>query len=474
MNTLFKTLGRLAAASALISFSACADDDGSSAPNTNDAATNSADLPSQVKCKGDICEIAAPATNPIAKDLTLTADKKWLLKGGVLIGDDKTKTVLTIEAGTTVYGETSTKAFVAIRRHSQIMAVGTRDKPIVFTSSQPVGDRARGDWGGVVINGNATINGCDAAKSAAGCEAEGEGGTGKYGGADDKDNSGVIKYVRVEFAGHPITEDNELNGIALQGVGSGTTIEHLQIHMAADDGIEFFGGTASFKYVLTTGVSDDNLDWTDGWRGKGQFFVAQQYEDAGDNGIEADNNGDANDATPRSNPMLENLTLIGVETSSKSDMGLLLREGTGASITNAVVIGWNDACLDIDHKATYDNAMQGGKMTGGLVIKNSVFACKAPYETDDEKDKAGNKKKDPWSLKDFIEKHNTGNEVGDAKTLLEKPFETTSPDFRPVKGSKAASGGLKAADSFFTPVTFRGAVDPADDWTKGWTTSARK
>lgn len=224
--------------------------------------------------------------------------------------------MLTIEPGTQIFGETSSKAFLVIRRGSKIQAVGTKAAPIVFTSSKAAGARARGD-GGVVINGRAPINGCDAAP----CVAEGEGGTGLYGGANAADDSGTLRYVRVEFGGFPITEDNELNGIAFQGVGSGTDVDHIQIHMAKDDGIEFFGGTASAKFILTTGVSDDNIDWTDGWTGKLQFAVAQQYEDTGDNGIEADNNGDNNAALPRSSPTLSNLTLIGVPTASSSDVG---------------------------------------------------------------------------------------------------------------------------------------------------------
>lgn len=466
-----RTLLNLTALMALVAsvalFGCDSDEGGAGTGGTGNTGGEPGDeLPPQVTCSADFCEIAAPINNPITQSFTVKADKPYLLKGGVFIGDDQSETVLTVEPGAQIFGETSSKAFLTIRRGSKIMAEGTKESPIVFTSSKAPGSRARGDWGGIIINGKAPINGCDAGS----CEAEGEGGTGLYGGDDPADSSGTLRYVRVEFAGHPITEDNELNGIAFQAVGSGTTIEYIQVHMAADDGIEFFGGTAQWKYVLTTGISDDNLDWTDGWVGKGQFFVAQQYGDAGDNGIEADNNGDNNAATPRSNPMLSNLTLIGSPESDSSDIGLLLREGTGASIHNAVVVGWNDACFDIDHAETYANAYDGTNLTGGLVVAHSILECATNFKLEDEKDGSDNPIPDPWSAEDFFVDWNEGNMTGDAG--LADPFNEGSLSAAPASGSAAATGGVTPSDPFFDSVTFRGGVDPSDDWTQGWTTSA--
>ena len=174
----------------------------------------------------------------------------------------------------------------------------------MFTSDQLEGQKARGDWGGLIINGNAPINGCDEDL----CSAEGEGSTGLYGGDNTEDNSGTLRYVRVEYAGTQFSEDNELNGIAFQGVGSGTTVEYIQVHMNADDGVEFYGGSVNVKYVVLTGIGDDSMDWTDGWNGKAQFVLAKQASDDGDNGIEADNNKANNDFEPRSNPTLANMT----------------------------------------------------------------------------------------------------------------------------------------------------------------------
>jgi hypothetical protein len=457
---------------------ACSDDDnGNANPKQDgsvpagDGTTSQGDGPAASGCPTPTKEIAAGvcgllggAANAITSNLTLTADKTWVLQGGVFVGDDQKETVLTIEAGTTVYGDTAgtSPSFLTIRRHSRIMAVGTKEKPIVFTSIAEKGKRKRGDWGGIIINGLATIN-CQTAP----CEAEGEGSTGKYGGSDDADSSGTLKYVRIEFAGKLITSKNELNSLALQAVGSGTTLEYIQVHMGADDGIEFFGGTASFKYVLSTGIDDDNLDWTDGWRGKGQFFVAQQYDGAGDNGIEADNNAENNTYTPRSKPTISNITLIGSPSSSKSDLGMLLREGTGANISNAIVTAWNEACLSINNDETYKNAYDGSKLSGELTLTNSIINCQTPYTECAVGDTCT--ATPAFTVADFYEKLNSDNQKADPK--LKAPTDEASPDFAPDSGSPAASGAKVPSDSFFEQVTFIGGVDPANDWTKGWTTS---
>jgi hypothetical protein len=387
----------------------------------------------------------------LTEDTTLTADCQWVLRGGVFVGDDVNETILTVEAGTTVYGETSTGGMLVVTRGSKLIAEGTKDAPIVFTSSKSPGSRARGDWGGLIINGRAPINSCEDTSEGP-CEAFGEGGTGWYGGDDPNDSSGSLKYVRVEFAGTLISPDNELNGIGFQGVGAGTTVDYVQVHMNDDDGVEFFGGTVTWKHILVTGVSDDMLDWTDGWTGKGQFFVGQQYADASDNGIEGDNNADNNEATPLTQPWLSHVTLIGSPDSSASDLGLLLREGTGGHIYNVVATGFNEACIDVDHDATFANAT-----AGDLELESSLFACaKTAVEDDGEPNVA-----------DWLDA--AGNDIA-ADAGLTKPYDQAAPDYRPTSSSPAASGGQTPGDAFFTTAAFRGGVDPNDDWTAGWTT----
>lgn len=426
----------------------CGDDDsGSNGENNNE----------EGMCSDGVCVLSGTYT----EDMTLTADKAWLLRGGVFIGDDVNETVLTIEPGTTVYGESSTTGMLVIRRGSKIVAEGTREAPIVFTSSKSEGSRTRGDWGGVILNGRAKVNSCG--EESQSCEAFGEGGTGWYGGDDDTDDSGVLRYVRIEFAGKIISPDNELNGLALQGVGSKTTLEYIQVHMGKDDGIEFFGGTANFRYVLVTGVADDNLDWTDGWRGKGQFFVCQQYDDGfGDNGIEADNNGEDNTAKPRSKPTISNITLIGSPDSKSSDLGMLLREGTAANIHNAVIVGWNQACLKLDHKETFTNAVDGsGKLNGELLLTHSVIRCKKNFAEEDGT---------PFKVEDFFTTMNKENKILDPQ--LVDAFNLAKPNFKPKSGSPISKGAKVPDDPFFTRVEFLGGMGQ-EDWTAGWTTTAR-
>jgi hypothetical protein len=409
-------------------------------------------------CDGDLCTV----TGPILQDTTFTADKKWVLKGGVFVGDDTdpaaAPTTLTIEPGTTIFGDTATVSFLLITRGSTINAEGTREQPIVFTSAGDVGSRARGQWGGLVINGQAPVNGC----SGDPCTLTGEAGTGTYGGNDAADSSGVIKFVRLEFPGKLIDDENELNGIALQGVGSGTTLDFIQVHMGADDCIEFFGGTANAKHIVCTGAGDDNLDWTFGWAGKVQFLVAQQHADAGERGVEADNNEDNFALTPISNPTISNLSLIGL--SSEAKEGIKLRRGTKASIHNAVIVGF-DKCVDIDDGDTFEHAA-----AGDIVVSNSVFDCEKvfsvkaddPATTDNEADPASAL----TSYEAILEGAASGNSVD--SDVLESALNVTTPDFRAKAGAAAAAGAVKPADAFFDDVAFRGAVG-TDDWTAGWT-----
>ena len=263
--------------------------------------------------------------------MTKADDITWLLEGPVFVGNDADATTLTVEAGVTVYASTAVQdTLLCVTRGAKLEAEGAADAPIVFTPDNDTG--VRGQWGGLIINGKSHLN-----KS--GGVAQGEGNTGEYGGGatpDLEDNSGTLKYVRVEYAGRLLTTEDELNGIALQAVGSGTTVDYVQVHMNKDDGSEWFGGTVNVKHILVTGIADDSFDWTAGWTGKGQFMIAQQYADAGDRMIEADNSGSSNDALPRSQPTLSNLTLVGQGLDGAGDTGILLREGTAANISNAV------------------------------------------------------------------------------------------------------------------------------------------
>lgn len=413
-------------------------------------------------CTGTDCILTGTLTEP----KTLTADRRWFLRGTVFIGNGTDETILTIDPGTTIIGEAATTGTLVVRRGSKIIADGTREQPIVFTSEQPAGSRAAGDWGGVILNGYAPINSCVVSETPP-CEGFGEGGTGFYGGSEPNDDSGIMRYVRIEFAGRLYSPENELNGLALQGVGAGTVLDYIQIHQNQDDGIEFFGGTVDAKHILVTAAGDDSIDWTYGWRGRLQYAVVQQWPDVGDNGIEADNNGDDDgtlrNAAPRSFPTLANVTLVGSPQSEKSDYGMLLREGTGAKIHNSVVVGFNDACLDIDHSATFDNAITGtATLTGGLTLNSCIMSCAANFE-----EEMG----DPVMLSMFFSSLNQDNALQDPQ--VRDPYNLVTPDFRPMDGSPMTSLPVDTLmDPWFEATTYIGAVDPGSDWTLGWTTNA--
>jgi hypothetical protein len=219
-----------------------------------------------------ICEI----TGTLTADATLTANIAWALSGKVAVGNDNANnTVLNIEPGTTVFGKSGAD-YLVIARGSQIRAVGTSSNPIVFTSVNDmigsVTEDSTAQWGGIVILGKAPSNKCDQAALAT-CKIEAEGNAGPYGGDKPEDNSGILKFVQVKYAGFEVLTDNELNGITFAGVGSGTVVDYIQVHNNLDDGVEFFGGTVNAKHLVLTGNRDDSLDWADGWTGKVQHVL---------------------------------------------------------------------------------------------------------------------------------------------------------------------------------------------------------
>ena len=380
-------------------------------------------------------------------DKVLSADYDYLLRGAVFVEGGAT---LTIEPGVKIYGEQASNGTLIIAQGSKIMADGTQDAPIVMASDAFEGSRARGQWGGLIINGSAPTN--------QGLTF-GEGDTGAFGGNNPADSSGVLRYVRIEYAGIEFSPDNELNGIAFQGVGSGTVVDHVQVHMNQDDGIEMFGGTVNLKYALVTGARDDSFDWTDGWTGKGQFWVAQQYGDDADNGFEVDNSSKDNEATPRSAATIYNVTLVGDPSGPESDNGMLIREGAAGMYANFIVTGFNKVGLDINNEATHAQAD-----AGKLVVKNSIFFENGKGNFGDEKDDDG------FDEAAFA----AANENKEIDPGLADPFNKNTPDFTPGAGANTVSPAAPPADGFFEPVNFIGGVSPSNNWTSGWTTSAQK
>src|ERR671912_1305824 len=307
---------------------------------------------------------AAPVTVPgIDKPVvvvtgSITGSENWtsnfhyVLRGAVFVEDAAT---LNIAAGTRVIGEAGSVGTLIVKRGGRLNAIGTRTAPIVFTSDQPVGSRARGDWGGIILNGRAPVN-------IEGGEGVGEADTGVYGGNDPNDHSGSLRYVRVEFAGVEFSPDNELNGIAFQGVGRGGSYEFIQVHMNRDDALEWFGGTADIKHAVVTNAADDSFDWTFGWSGRAQFIAITQRGDDADNGIEADGNEFNNNALPRSNPTIYNMTMCGDpdrNEGGESTRAVLFRRGTAVTVRDFLVTGFKTTGLQIDNPDTIAQVNNG-------------------------------------------------------------------------------------------------------------------
>ena len=282
---------------------------------------------------------------------------------------------ITIDAGTEFQGEA--QAALIITTTGKINAVGTKDNPIVFTSSALPSDAKAGDWAGLVLLGLAKLSWgdtpCDGTKGE--CVGSIEGistgeARGAFGGNDDTHNCGTLEYVRIEYAGSVLGTDNELNGLTVGGCGSETVLSYIQVHRGLDDGVEFFGGTAPIDHVIVTGTGDDGLDWDQGYRGTVSNFIVHHFSSTSSspNGIEADNFGDGdNNVQPRSAPDLMNGTIIGDGRAEGS--GIVTRVGTWAGINGAVVVGFGGAGYDMRNGAW---SVEGG-WPDGIVVENSCF-----------------------------------------------------------------------------------------------------
>jgi hypothetical protein len=280
---------------------------------------------------------------------TLTSDKKYLLKGQVFVNEGKT---LTIQPGTVIFGEKRSKGTLIINRGGKLEAKGTKDKPIVFTSNQAIGDRDRGDWGGIVMLGNASCNQVDPAVegiSPAVNFGANPANTKSAATAIDNESSGTLEYVRIEFAGIELTPNNETNSLTMGGLGNATKMEYIQVSYGGDDGFEWFGGTHNAKYLVSFNTWDDDFDVDFGWSGNVQYGVAVRYpsyaDQSGSNIFECDNGPNDNDVTPYTTGTFSNITGIGpIKTGSSVSNAnfqhaLDLRRRTAVSIFNSVFVG---------------------------------------------------------------------------------------------------------------------------------------
>lgn len=262
----------------------------------------------------------------ISESVSLDASKVYKLSGLVKVKEGAT---LTVPAGTRIEGVGGTSAAIIVEQGAKININGTASSPVIMTSG--LNNPSRGDWGGLVICGRATCN------SGGGMS---EVGDVAYGGNNDSDNSGTIRYLRIEYSGAAFNSEKEYNGLSLFGVGNATTIEYVQIYENADDGIEFYGGTVTANHLVSSKIEDDLFDWTEGWRGGGQNWFGLNNGEFGNRGMECDNWSSDFAATPTANPTISNVTLIGSGDQGAEPQALMLRAGTKGSIDNIVVKNW--------------------------------------------------------------------------------------------------------------------------------------
>ena len=441
---------------------------------------------------GPIAPGAAVIAANITANRTLYADTVYTLQGFIQVTNGAT---LTIQPGTVIQGDYATVgSSLFITRGARIVANGTAAEPIVFTSSRPVGQRQAGDWGGLVIIGNGVIN------RAAPVILEGT-GTGptnpqqEYsGGNNNADNSGTLRYVRVEFAGYATATDAELNSFTFAAVGSGTTLEYLESLYGLDDSFEFFGGAVDGKYLVSYESGDDHFDMSEGYVGRLQFLLGYQsglnVPRAGAGNTSNDPQGIENDgcngtgctggqnSTPFTAPVVANFTLIGPGTGTGVDAtnggyGAILRRGTGGYYVNGVLARWPKGAIGLR-----DSTTTKVRLNDGLLDIRNIFVAEAPsiftaasggfVLTD--------------SVARGITRDGAATTAGLFTTFTMPAASAASFDWTPPAGSTLASGGLQtfsgnlatAAGTFVLGTGYRGAAAPnGTKWWAGWTSYAK-
>jgi hypothetical protein len=407
-------------------------------------------------------------TGTITTNTTLVASKKYTLVGNVFVQSGVT---LTIEPGTIIFGDKTSKGSLIIDRGATINAAGTADKPIIFTSSAPVGYRNYGDWGGVILLGKAQNN-QSASQSIEGISAA-SGDAGKYGGTADNDNSGTLTYVRIEFAGIALSTDNEINGLTLGSVGSGTTIHHIQVSYSGDDSFEWFGGTVNAQYLVAYRGWDDDFDTDFGYRGKVQYAASFRdpniADKSGSNGFESDNDGTGTANTPKTSPVFSNVTwfgpyayaaLSGSAASSNYQFGGHLRRNSDIQIYNSVLVGSRFEAVHFDK--TGADAMFVGNYIGrsGVSVSKAVKKVTPGNNYDDSSFDADN----------FIEADQATVDLSSkfAGLSTATSLDINNPSALLANGSSLLSGA-KEVPSGVEQTTYIGAFNSSNNWMSGWT-----
>jgi len=452
-------------------------------------ATSPASVQAQCPATGTVISVGTgtPAKSgfDITASTTWTRNNIYLLNGAVYVNNGVT---LTIEPGTIIKGDLTNQGALIIRQGGRINAVGTPTQPIVFTSNQPAGSRAPGDWGGVIICGRAPVN-------LPGNPTIEGGVVANFGGTDPLDNSGTLQYVRIEYGGVAFALNNEINGLTLGGVGAGTTIDHVQVTGSGDDSFEWFGGTVNAKYLISLGATDDDFDTDNGFSGRVQYGLSVRDPRRGDtasggvsNGFESDNDATGTTNTPTTSAVFSNMSIFLPPTPaaaspfSNSD-GALIRRGSSESIFNSVFIG---RPYGVELNSNSSNLTTANAANGGLVLANNVFAGygtpgRVARVTSNSGTTAG------FSINTFVGSSNDTTRTVAALGLNADNFSfegncganrQCAPAFNLPTGSLLNTGAAftsakltstgTGVNSTFDVVTYRGAFG-STNWATGWT-----
>jgi hypothetical protein len=417
-------------------------------------------------------------TSNITSNTTWTSNNVYTLDGLIFIDSSYT---LTIEPGTVIKGKLQANittgdgaSALIVRRGGKIIADGTAQNPIIFTSElddvNNPNDLTASDrelWGGLLLLGRATTN-----QPTTENQIEGIPNTenARFGGNDDDDNSGILRYVSVRHGGFSISGvvGDEINGVTFGAVGRGTTVEHVEVFANFDDGYEFFGGTVEAKYLVAAFCGDDAFDWDMGFRGKGQFWFAVQSTDEAGRGGELDGGDDCETCQPYAIPLLSNVTWIGAGASSVgvggdgNDRALYFRDNSGGKIWNSIVTDFvaSTSVVTVEDLASGEDS-RSRLEAGQLVLANNIWWGFANGNT------IGS-----IATQAFVQTHLLANSNQITNPLLNGISRTANGglDPRPGVGSPAATGFVAPPDAFFSNVSYLGAFNPADGiWTQGWT-----
>jgi hypothetical protein len=428
----------------------------------NEAVGNNQPIPGEL-----IPGRGAPATDRLVIDDSIRnnrvfhRDTVYELRGTIIVGSPNVPDVtLTIEAGTRIEGDELTRGRLVIRRGANLVAIGTRLEPVVFTCTAAV--PTPGCWGGVTINGFGVLNNGDPLPPGeiGFPTKEGIGGSGTYGGILIQDSSGVLRHVRIEYAGAvPFTAPDTLPALQLLGVGSGTRLESIQVFRPLGDGVSISGGTAQLKNIMVTDPGVNALRWADGWQGRGQF-LALQLGATSRSGIVGENVAADPTLLPRSEPVLSHVTMTGPAPSGAPGQALRFQDGSAGIILNSVVLRAASAGFDIEGTESCNQAGDSLYVAGSVFFGNGNN-----FSTDADCADEGALALDPAR----------GNRETDPQLIA--PFLTLTPDLRPTANSPLLTGWvIPPADGFLDQnPTYIGAVEPANffgsnvPWYAGWT-----